>query len=36
MTGEQIETAIKEALSGAGIDTEVTLTVLKALGIQTS
>ena len=35
MSGEQIEVAIKEALSMEGIDTEVTLLVLRALGIQT-
>ncbi len=36
MSGEQIEVAIKEALNREGIGTEVTLVVLKALGIQTS
>lgn len=36
MSGIQIETAIQEALDKAGIDTGVTQTVLKALGIQTS
>jgi hypothetical protein len=36
MSGEQIQMAIVEALREGGIDTEVVLIVLKALGIQTS
>jgi len=36
MSGDQIETAILEALNKEGIDTEVARIVLKALGIQTS
>jgi hypothetical protein len=36
MSGDQIETAIVEALNKEGIDTEITRIVLQALGIQTS